>query len=175
MAFRGLPHGAFLFEEVTLDDHSARESCKNSTVDFPAGSIQFPGETVNVDRLSRSGTDHDSIIPLVSSHIRSTGSRPNFRFLCRSADDKTAGGPAQDAGVLRERQRLYPIRHTIVEGQKRDATLPDGVLPAIELVLAAPRLHHCRAAAQRAVDFHQAQQNNVVYDRADGEIRHKGR
>jgi len=87
------------------------------------------------------------MVRLLSSHIRSTGSRLNFRFPCRSADDKTAGGPAQDAGVPRERQRLYPICHTLVEGQKRDATLPDGVLPAIELVLAAPRLDHCRAAA----------------------------
>ena len=87
------------------------------------------------------------MVRLLSSHIRSTGSRLNFRFPCRIADDKTAGSPAQDAGVPRERQRLYPICQTLVERQKRDAALSYCVLAAIEFVLAAPRLDHCRAAA----------------------------
>ena len=51
----------------------------------------------------------------------------------------------------------------------------DHILAAIELMSAAARFDHGDAAPQRTVELHQAQQDDVVHDRADGEIRHKAR
>src|SRR5260370_25188906 len=108
---------------------------------------KFPRDTQIADYRA----DRVSIARLRSSHIRPAGACLNFRFPSRSGDDKTAGGPAQDARVARKRLGPGSFYHTVVERQKPDSTLPDSVLAAIELVLAAPRLDHCRAAAQRAV------------------------
>src|SRR5262249_56395051 len=64
---------------------------------------------------------------------------------------------------------------TLVHGNEADSALSNLELAGDELVVAAARLGHRDGPPQRVAQLHEVHENNVVYDGADGELRHEVR
>jgi hypothetical protein len=56
----------------------------------------------------------------------------------------------------------------LFQRHQRNSPLADHKLASIEGMFTPPRLDYRNAAVKRVVDFHQAQQNEVIHDGADG-------
>src|SRR5450755_4342312 len=79
------------------------------------------------------------------------------------------GGSAQDARVTGSRQGSRGI---LFAWRKSDSALSNEILPAIELMFAAARLHDREEAAEVGAKLRQIQQNQVVHHRTHREVRH---
>ena len=94
-----------------------------------------------------------------------------FRPVRQHAGAEPRRRAAQQAVVARERQHRQRLR--LIHGHQGDAAWPDGELAGDELVGTAPGLGHRDGPVQRVAQLHEVEQDDVVHDGADRELRHE--